>query len=313
MKYALSIFVVILATQLGALSIEVYDTCSPEGQFATSSGSNLKQPVLTPSPTPPMSPFPAQFQDKSKKDDNPGGKNTAIASKSFLETANLMTKQRLFRSIEEVCPQSYPVTARILREYGAIYVSESQVVVPYRCILDNEDDVQAFQQVAKRTVELIGGVQVALQKPAMDALIAARREAAKKGLSITPRGGLTASTRSYSATLGLWKSRFIPGLNHWVKKGRIKREEAIAAQNSPIDTQIAMVLQWEAKGIYFSKDLSKSILYSVAAPGASQHIFMVALDVTEFGNKTVRQILADHGWFQTVKSDLPHFTYLGGV
>jgi len=25
----------------------------------------------------------------------------------------------------------------------------------------------------------------------------------------------------------------------------------------------------------------------------------------------VRKILSDHGWFQTVKSDMPHFTYLG--
>jgi len=25
----------------------------------------------------------------------------------------------------------------------------------------------------------------------------------------------------------------------------------------------------------------------------------------------VREILAKHGWFQTVVSDLPHFTYLG--
>jgi hypothetical protein len=49
----------------------------------------------------------------------------------------------------------------------------------------------------------------------------------------------------------------------------------------------------------------------VAAPGASQHIFMVALDVEQFANKAVRDILAAHGWFQTVKSDMPHFTYLG--
>ena len=38
---------------------------------------------------------------------------------------------------------------------------------------------------------------------------------------------------------------------------------------------------------------------------------MLALDVTEFGNPRVRAILAQHGWFQTVQSDLPHFTYLG--
>jgi len=37
---------------------------------------------------------------------------------------------------------------------------------------------------------------------------------------------------------------------------------------------------------------------------------MLALDVTEFQDFRVRQILAEHGWFQTVLSDLPHFTYL---
>ena len=35
------------------------------------------------------------------------------------------------------------------------------------------------------------------------------------------------------------------------------------------------------------------------------------LDVKEFDNARVRSILASHGWFQTVTSDLPHFTYLG--
>ena len=38
---------------------------------------------------------------------------------------------------------------------------------------------------------------------------------------------------------------------------------------------------------------------------------MLALDVTEFENPNVRAVLARHGWFQTVVSDLPHFTYLG--
>jgi hypothetical protein len=38
---------------------------------------------------------------------------------------------------------------------------------------------------------------------------------------------------------------------------------------------------------------------------------MLALDVSQFSNNRVRRILARHGWFQTVKSDMPHFTYLG--
>jgi hypothetical protein len=100
-------------------------------------------------------------------------------------------------------------------------------------------------------------------------------------------------------------------LNYWVGRKKITPKEAELVKRSPIPTQIAAVLQWEAKGMYFSKDLSKSILYSVAAPGASQHIFMLALDVEQFGNPEVRRIMARHGWFQTVKSDLPHFTFLG--
>jgi hypothetical protein len=38
---------------------------------------------------------------------------------------------------------------------------------------------------------------------------------------------------------------------------------------------------------------------------------MLALDIVEFDNPAVRDVLAKHGWFQTVVSDLPHFTYLG--
>jgi len=71
------------------------------------------------------------------------------------------------------------------------------------------------------------------------------------------------------------------------------------------------VLELEQVGIYFSKDLSKSILYSIAAPGTSQHIAMLAFDVNEFEDSRVREIMSKHGWFQTVVSDLPHFTYLG--
>ena len=38
---------------------------------------------------------------------------------------------------------------------------------------------------------------------------------------------------------------------------------------------------------------------------------MLAFDANEFLDQRVREILAAHGWFQTVLSDLPHFTFLG--
>ena len=71
------------------------------------------------------------------------------------------------------------------------------------------------------------------------------------------------------------------------------------------------MLELEKQGIFFSKDFSKSVLYSIAAPGTSQHVAMLAFDVIEFQNARVREILGEHGWFQTVLSDLPHFTFLG--
>jgi hypothetical protein len=71
------------------------------------------------------------------------------------------------------------------------------------------------------------------------------------------------------------------------------------------------VLELESCGCFFSKDFSKSILQSVAAPGASQHLALLAFDAVEFTDARVRSILAGRGWFRTVRNDLPHFTYLG--
>lgn len=212
-------------------------------------------------------------------------------------------------SLSTVCPLDEPDSARVFADYGAIFVAKG-VKLPSKCILD-EETVESFQSRVTASETNIGGVKVTLQSAAMAAFLAARQEAAKTGLSITPRGGSSASTRSYDTTVKLWESRFLPALSHWTKKGKISVQAANAARVAPLHEQVSMVLDWEKKGIYFSKNLSKSILYSVAVPGASQHIFMVALDVKQFANKRVRQILASHGWFQTVKSDQPHFTYLG--
>jgi hypothetical protein len=109
----------------------------------------------------------------------------------------------------------------------------------------------------------------------------------------------------------LWDTRFLPALDHWVGQGRLTAAQAERLRTLPLHDQVAEVLDLEKDEIFFSKDLSKSILYSIAAPGTSQHIAMLALDVAEFQNARVREILSKHGWFQTVLSDLPHFTFLG--
>jgi hypothetical protein len=179
------------------------------------------------------------------------------------------------------------------------------------CIFTSEAQVTKFQEEADYLTEAIEGADVELQAEAMKALLKAREEAQKEGLDITPRDGAEAARRSYQDSIQLWNSRFLPALDYWLAQGKLTEAQVARLKVLPLHEQVAEVLELEKGGVYFSKDLSKSILYSIAAPGASQHIAMLAFDVNEFDKPRVREILAKHGWFQTVLSDLPHFTFLG--
>lgn len=223
-------------------------------------------------------------------------------------------KTKYNATLAKVCPIETDATAaRIFREYGAIFVSNN-TILPGQCIFTSEAALQSFQSQSQSQSAKIGSVVIELQKPAMEAFLRARQEAAKKKLAITPRNNAPSSARrSFAQTVDFWNRKVDAGLAHWTGKRRISKAEAAAARALPIREQIARVLEWEQSGIYFSLNFDKSILYSVAAPGASQHNFMLALDVEQFADPKVRKILADNGWFQTVKSDLPHFTYLGAA
>jgi len=210
-----------------------------------------------------------------------------------------------------VCDTTDSVSRRVLEDYGAMFLANESVLPPPVCVFKNDDEVATFHKKAGFSSTKIGGSTIELQPAAMSALLDARREALKEGLNITPRGGAEAARRDYADTRRLWDTRFLPALAHWQQNGRLTKEQAARLRALPLDKQVGEVLELEKKGIFFSKDLSKSILYSIAAPGTSQHIAMLALDVSQFADARVRRILARHGWFQTVKSDLPHFTYLG--
>jgi len=214
-------------------------------------------------------------------------------------------------NIDSICPPSDPVARRILEEYGAIFVANKKVTPPPVCMFSNEEQVTKFQDEAGFEAEVIGFDEVELQPEALKQLNKAREEAQKEGLDITPRDGAEAARRNYEDSVRLWNSRFEPALDYWLSQGRLTAEEVTRLKSLPLHQQVGEVLELEKNGIYFSKDLSKSILYSIAAPGTSQHIAMLAFDVTEFENPRIRGIMAKHGWFQTVLSDLPHFTFLG--
>ncbi len=213
--------------------------------------------------------------------------------------------------LESICPSDDPVARRVLADYGAMFIADSNVTFPPRCVFTSDAEVMRFQESAGCLGETVGEDRIELQPAAMEALRKARAEAHQQGLDITPRDGSEAARRSFEDSVRLWNTRFLPALDHWLAQGRLTEDQVERLRALPLKQQVAEVLELEKTGIYFSKDLSKSILYSIAAPGTSQHIAMLALDVNEFRDPRVREILARHGWFQTVLSDLPHFTFLG--
>lgn len=228
----------------------------------------------------------------------------------FYEALRKALKKRK-ANLDLICPPADPVARRILEEYGAVYVATKKVKPPPVCLFTTEEQVTQFQDDAGIKAEYIAYDTVELQPEAMKHLLKAREEAQKEGLDITPRDGAEAARRNYEDSVRLWNSRFHPALDYWLEQGRLTADDVTRLRALPLAQQIAEVLELEQAGIYFSKDLSKSILYSIAAPGTSQHIAMLAFDVNEFENPRIREIMAKHGWFQTVLSDLPHFTFLG--
>lgn len=246
---------------------------------------------------------------------SPNTKTTPAADKKIVATPFYEALRKALKkrntTVDQICPGADPVGRRILEEYGAIFLADKKVLAPPACVFTTEEQVTAFQNAAGFVTETIADAEIELQPQAMKALLKARDDAQEEALDITPRGGAEAARRSYEDSMRLWDTRFLPALEYWLAQGRLTSEQVTRLRGLSLHDQVAEVLALEETGIFFSKDLSKSILYSIAAPGTSQHIALLALDVTEFDNPRVREILAKHGWFQTVLSDLPHFTYLG--
>lgn len=203
------------------------------------------------------------------------------------------------------------LAVRILADFGAVFTVEREsVVIPPRYIFADAPEVLAWQENVPRTTAQIANVSIELQIRAINELAQAQAEARDHGLNINPASSV-AGRRSYADTVALWESRVRPAAEHWVVAGRLSRADANRLLALTPRDQVTEVLRLEEDGLYFSTNFDKSILYSVAAPGTSQHLSMLALDVREYDNAEVRAILARHGWFQTVYSDLPHFTFLG--
>ncbi len=199
---------------------------------------------------------------------------------------------------------------QLLADYGAVFVARGGVTPPPGLIFPDADSLSRWRSGLKIGRATIAGKAVELQAPALDALLDARAEALKARLNITLRAR-DGAARTYARTAQLWTWRVQAALAHWVKAGRLSRADAARLRALSPLKQVPEILRLEQQGLFFSQDFRKPILDSVAPPGASQHLAMLALDIQQDGNRKVRAILAHHGWFQTIPLDLPHFTYLG--
>jgi hypothetical protein len=245
---------------------------------------------------------------------SPSGGKSPGSSNDSTKVNNSTTNQTKSGGFQGNLPGGFQMPSdsvgqKMLKEYGAMFVAKG-VTPPGKVVFANDGEVSTFQSGVQKSSENIGGVTIELQTAAMNALKEAIAEAKGRNLSITPRNADSAK-RSYQQTVDNWKSRVDPGLTYWVGKGKISQADAERIRGLSAVDQIPEIFKLEDQGIFFAQGNQKTIIYSVAPPGTSQHISMLALDIAQFDNAKVREVLANHGWFQTVPSDLPHFTYLG--
>lgn len=204
---------------------------------------------------------------------------------------------------------SSAIEKRLFAEYGAVFATTA--TPPPAIIFAEASQVEAFQSSLVLGTGCFGEHEIVLQAEALDALSAAASEAAARGGRITARAA-DAGGRSYEDTVRLWTRNVMRGLGHWRLLGRITAErERSFLEMTPVE-QVGAILNLEdTEQLFFGTFFDRSILYSVAAPGASQHLSMLAFDIAEYEDREIDGLLGRHGWYRTVPNDLPHFTYLG--
>lgn len=229
-----------------------------------------------------------------------------VACGALVRNHHVIFQDLLAERIPEI---TSALEARLGRDYGSIFITTA---TPPPCIVFRDDQqVRDFQSSVAISRHTLGEYTIELQAVAMEALVAAAGQASRSGASITARAA-DAGRRSYGDTVGLWLRNVERGLDHWVAAGRIDPEHAERVRRLPLSDQVETILNMEdTSELYFGTYFDRSILYSVAAPGSSQHLSLLAFDVKEYRDLSVEQALNEQGWYRTVVGDLPHFTYLG--
>ncbi|WP_337884247.1 D-alanyl-D-alanine carboxypeptidase family protein [Fischerella thermalis] len=188
---------------------------------------------------------------------------------------NLNNKERFLAAITDklsTIPPSGTYEYILLRAYGAAFVNHNpEVQLPSKVLFKDDKETKEFQ--ATLTMGKVNGTNNCyLQKAAADAL-----NRAKAQVSIALKSGYADSdcTRSFAANVRFWR--------------KYANDKTLAR---------------------IQKGQETKILGTVAPPGASQHLWGLAIDL-RVSSEAQRQALNQNGWFRTVEYDAPHWTYIG--
>ncbi|WP_427158295.1 D-alanyl-D-alanine carboxypeptidase family protein [Aliinostoc sp. HNIBRCY26] len=160
----------------------------------------------------------------------------------------------------------------LLKAYGAVFINQlTTVKLPSNVLLNNEQETQTFQNNLTM-VKIEGTNDCYLQAIAATALNQARSQ---ENIPLKSGYGSGDCTRTFATNLRFWHKYANQHTLDKVKQGQ-----------------------------------ETAILSTVAPPGASQHLWGLAIDL-RISNQQQRKTLNEYGWFQTVVNDVPHWTYLG--
>ncbi|MBR8836117.1 MAG: D-alanyl-D-alanine carboxypeptidase family protein [Stigonema ocellatum SAG 48.90 = DSM 106950] len=188
---------------------------------------------------------------------------------------SLSDKERFLASITDkllTIPQPGSFEYILLREYGAAFVDKNpEIKLPQKVIFANARETKEFQ--ATLTMGKVNNTSDCyLQEAAAEAL---NRTRSQVQIPLKSGYGTSDCTRTFDTNLRFWHKY---ANDSTLEKVRLGKETAI--------------------------------LGIVAPPGASQHLWGLAVDL-RLSNDLQKQALNQNGWFQTVENDLPHWTYIG--
>lgn len=200
---------------------------------------------------------------------------TPTPSQPFTPNPNLTEKERFFSAITNklpTIPTANTYEYILLRAYGSVFVNQNpEIKLPQKVLFTNEQETKQFQSSLTLT-QVKNTSQCYLQKSAAEAFNQARAQ-----VQIPLKSGYGASdcTRSFATNLRFWQKYANNKTLEQVRQGK------------------------EIK-----------ILGIVAPPGASQHLWGLAIDL-RVTTEAQKQVLNQNGWYRTVENDIPHWTYVG--